>query len=230
MPLASILVVDADSASRKLMVEQLRELGHDVTESENAGAALRNARRSRPDLMVCDFALPDLAGIELLNDLRRSETLRGVRVLMTSEGKGPENIVAALESGADDFVGKPIVVPEFIARVGACLRRPAGPGGADVIEAGGIRIDAVGHRVIVDGDYVSLAPREYRLLHFLLGNPDRVFSRRQLLVHAWDRDAAVGPRTVDVHIRRLRSVLEPYGYDDYLQTVRGSGYRFSLEA
>ena len=101
---------------------------------------------------------------------------------------------------------------------------------ADVVSAGGISVDSAGHRVVVDSDYVNLAPREYRLLHFLLSYPNRVFSRKQLLVHVWDRDASVGPRTVDVHIRRLRSVLEAYGYDRYIQTVRGTGYRFSLES
>lgn len=100
----------------------------------------------------------------------------------------------------------------------------------ETIRAGGISVDTAGHRVIVDGDYVTLAPREYRLLLFFLGNQDRVFSRKQLLVHVWDRDASVGPRTVDVHVRRLRSVLEPYGCDRYLQTVRGTGYRFSLKS
>lgn len=100
---------------------------------------------------------------------------------------------------------------------------------SDVVSAGGISVDDAGHRVIVNGDYLTLAPREYRLLLFLLRNQDRVFSRKQLLVHVWDRDAAVGPRTVDVHIRRLRSILEPYRYDRYVQTVRGTGYRFSLE-
>ena len=98
------------------------------------------------------------------------------------------------------------------------------------ITAGGVTIDQVGHRVIVDGDFVALAPREYRLLLFLLSNQDRVFSRDQLLVHVWDRDATVGSRTVDVHIRRLRSLLEPYKYERYIQTVRGAGYRFSLKA
>jgi two-component system phosphate regulon response regulator PhoB len=99
----------------------------------------------------------------------------------------------------------------------------------DVISAGGISVDNAGHRVIVNGDYLTLAPREYRLLLFLLRNQDRVFSRKQLLVHVWDQEASVGPRTVDVHIRRLRSILEPYRYDRYVQTVRGTGYRFSLE-
>jgi len=100
----------------------------------------------------------------------------------------------------------------------------------DSVTAGGVSIDQVGHRVVVDGDYITLAPREYRLLLFLLSNQDRVFSRQQLLVHVWDRDASIGSRTVDVHVRRLRSMLEPYGYEGYIQTVRGAGYRFSLQS
>ena len=229
MPLASILVVDPDSAARELIASELRELGHDVSESADAGSALRAARRTCPDLMVCDFTLPDLDGIELLSDVRRSEDLRRIRVLMTSASNGSEDIVTALQSGADDFVGKPIRLPELVARVNACLRRPANIADTETIAAGGISVDNVGHRVMVDDDYISLAPREYRLLLFLLSNQDRVFSRKQLLGHVWDRDASIGPRTVDVHIRRLRSALEPYGYEGYLQTVRGSGYRFSLE-
>ena len=137
--------------------------------------------------------------------------------------------MTALQSGADDFVRKPIVVPELLARVNACLRRPATVAETGTISAGGISIDNVGHRVLVDKDYLSLAPREYRLLLFLLSNRDRVFSRKQLLAQVWGQDSNIGLRTVDVHIRRLRSVLEDYGYDGYLQTVRGSGYRFSLD-
>jgi two-component system phosphate regulon response regulator PhoB len=117
---------------------------------------------------------------------------------------------------------------EFVARIGACLRRPANLHTSNVVTAGGIAIDNVGHRVAVDDTYVGLAPREYRLLLFLMTNQDRVFSREQLLVHVWDRDGSVGLRTVDVHIRRLRSILEPFEKEGFLQTVRGSGYRFSL--
>jgi two-component system phosphate regulon response regulator PhoB len=227
--LASILVVDPDRAMRGRMAHELRELGHDVAESEDAFTALELVRRKRPDLMLCDIALPDLGGVELLNDVRNIEDLRTMRVMMTSAGANPDDIVLALESGADDFIGKPINMPELRARVGACLRRPANVLQTEEIAAGGIRIDNLGQRVAVDDTFVALAPREYRLLLFMISNRDRVFSRKQLLVHVWDRDAAVGPRTVDVHVRRLRSVLEPFGYDRYLQTVRGSGYRFSLD-
>ncbi|MDX1499329.1 MAG: winged helix-turn-helix domain-containing protein [Woeseiaceae bacterium] len=228
MTLASILVVDPDTEARRLIAGQLRDAGHDVTETSDAESALRSVAEARPDLVVCDFTLPDTAGLQLLGDVRRRDEFRRIRVLMTSARKGPDDAVLALTSGADDFVGKPIVVPEFLARVSACLRRPAQAADARKVDAGGIRVDRLGHRVVVDGDFVILAPREYRLLDFLVGNPERVFSRKELLVHVWDRDAQVGPRTVDVHIRRLRSVLEPYGYDRYLQTVRGAGYRFSL--
>ena len=227
--LASILVVDPDQAIRGRMAHELRELGHDVAESEDAFTALEMVRRKRPDLLLCDFALPDLGGVDLLNDVRSIDELRTMRVMMTSARANPDDIVLALESGADDFIGKPIDIPELRARVGACLRRPANVLLTEGISAGGIRIDNLGQRVAVDDKYVSLAPREYRLLLFLISNQDRVFTRRQLLVHVWDRDAAVGPRTVDVHVRRLRGVLEPFGYDRYLQTVRGSGYRFSVD-
>jgi two-component system phosphate regulon response regulator PhoB len=229
MSLASILLVDDDVTARALIAQDLRELGHDVSESDDAGGALRAIAQKRPDLMVLDWVLPDLAGIELLSDVKHNDDLKHVRVVMTSAHHEPEDVVAALELGADDFIGKPFSSRELVARVGACLRRPATSHNSGRIEAGGISVDKIGHRVLVDNKVVSLAPREYRLLLFLIGNQDRAFSRRQLLIHVWDRESTVGVRTVDVHIRRLRSVLEPFEYDRYLQTVRGSGYRFSLE-
>jgi two-component system phosphate regulon response regulator PhoB len=229
MTLASILVVDADTAAQQQIVSSLRELGHDVSATENARAAFSAMQHKRPDLLVCDCQLPDLAGVDLLSDLKQNDELRSMRVLMTSAQSTVDSAVSALELGADDFVPKPLNMQEFLARVAACLRRPATLLRADSISAGGITIDNIGHRVTADGSFLSLAPREYDLLLFLLNNQNRVFSRRQLLAHVWGRDAIVGPRTVDVHIRRLRNLLEPYSYAKYIQTVRGSGYRFSLE-
>jgi len=229
MTFASILLVDSDAEIRARIADGLRELGHDVNETETASSALRQIQRKQPDLMICDFVLPDLTAVDLLNDVRSSDRLGSIRVLITSARKGSDDVVRALESGADDFIDKPVDMLELRARIGACLRRPASPGCSDKLSAGGITIDNVGRRVAVDGVHVSLAPREYQLLLFLLSNRDRVFSRKQLLVHVWEQDSAVGVRTVDVHIRRLRSMLEPSGYERYLQTVRGSGYRFSLD-
>ncbi len=230
MTLASILVVDPDVSVRTQIALGLRELGHKVSESQDAGSAVAALRVGKPDLIVCDCALPDLAGVELLADMRGNDELLSTRFLMTSARNGSDDVVSALKLGADDFVGKPIDMPEFLARVDACLRRPANHPGPRVVEAGSIRIDTVGQRVSVDGKFLALAPREYRLLLFLMSNPDRVYSRKQLLLHVWDRDSEVGQRTVDVHVRRLRSVLEPFEQDRHIRTARGSGYRFSSQA
>lgn len=178
MTLASILVVDDDANSRALIAGGLRELGHYVSETENADSAMAEVRRNQPDLMI--------------------------------------------------FVGKPANLPGMLGLAKPGLMPGSGNRSDQVFSAGGITIDNVSHRVSVNENYLSLAPREYRLLKFLLSHQERVFSREQLLVHVWDRDSRVGPRTVDVHIRRLRSALEPFDCDRYLQTVRGSGYRFSL--
>jgi two-component system phosphate regulon response regulator PhoB len=225
---ASILLVDDDPASRGELARQLRELGHHVSEAGTAGQAVREVRERLPDLLVLESQLPDVHGLEVLQDVRRDERLRPLRVLMTSRAPASREVVLALESGADDFVGKPYVIEELVARINACLRRPASMGASDVLSAGEILVDQSSHRVTVAGRPAALAPREYRLMSFLVSNPDRVYSRSQLLIYVWDRDTRVGPRTVDVHIRRLRKILEPHGLAHYIQTVRGSGYRFSL--
>lgn len=225
---ASILLVDNDLECRAELGRHLRELGHRVGEADSAGQAVREVRERLPDLMVLESLLPDVHGLEVLQDVRRDERLRPLRVLMTSCAPASRDVVRALESGADDFVGKPWVLEEIVARIGACLRRPASTGAGDVLSAGEIVVDQSSHRVTVSGQPAALAPREYRLMSFLVSNQDRVYSRSQLLIYVWDRDARVGPRTVDVHIRRLRKILEPHGLARYIQTVRGSGYRFSL--
>ena len=228
--MASILVVDSDSTARSAVARELRGLGHDVSELRTAGSAFEVLRSDRPDLLLLEWKLADVPGIEVLANLRRNTDIMPTRVVMTSGRGQSSDVVDALQSGADDIVIKPYRMEELIARVDACLRRPAATQSAGTLRAGGICIDNLGHQVFVDGDNVNLAPREYRLLLFLLANRDRVFTRKQLLTHVWDRSSGVGARTVDVHVRRLRSLLEPYGYDRFLQTVRGSGYRFSPAA
>jgi two-component system phosphate regulon response regulator PhoB len=224
---SSILIVDSDATARGEVADSLRSMGHSVRESD-ALTAMAAARQFCPEVLLCDLVLSDLDGIDLLADIRRSERLWSTRVLVTASRVVSEEVMLALESGADDFIGKPIDAQELCVRISACLRRPANTAAAPEITAGGILIDSISHRVTVDREALSLAPREYQLLRFMLTHQDEVFSRKQLLWQVWSRDATVGARTVDVHIRRLRSLLEPFGYARYIQTVRGSGYRFSL--
>jgi DNA-binding response OmpR family regulator len=176
-----------------------------------------------------------LASILVVDDDAASRSLiaGGLRELghNVCELENAGSALAELQRSQPDLmilVGKPTNMPQLLARVEDSLSSQTSITENQAVTAGGITIDDVGHRVSVDDNYLSLAPREYRLLMFLLTHQDRVFSREQLLVHVWDRESSVGPRTVDVHIRRLRCVLEPFGKEGFIQTVRGSGYRFSL--
>jgi two-component system phosphate regulon response regulator PhoB len=176
-----------------------------------------------------------LASILVVDDDAKSRSLiaSGLRELghYVSESETAGSALAEVQRSQPDLmilVGKPTDMPEMLARMDGSLDPQQRPDNMQVVSAGGITIDNIGHRVQVDNEHISLAPREYRLLLFMLTHQDRVFSREQLLAHVWNRDSSVGARTVDVHIRRLRSVLEPFERNGYLQTVRGSGYRFSL--
>jgi two-component system phosphate regulon response regulator PhoB len=224
----SILLVDSDSVCRSQLAAELRELGHRVSEAENASGAVRLVNDHPPDLMVLEWTLPDFNGVEFLQFVKRSEQLRALRVMMVSRQPAETDAVRALESGADDFVPKPFDLDELVARIRACLRRPASAESSGQVRAGDILADHASHRLTIGGQPVALAPREYCLFTFFVSHQDRVYNRRQLLVHVWNHDRNVGERTVDVHIRRLRKILEPFGMADYIQTVRGSGYRFSL--
>ena len=176
-----------------------------------------------------------LASILVIDDDAESRALiaGGLRELghYVSESESASSAMVEVQRSRPDLmllVGKPTNMSGLFASVERELTAHGEAPGERIISAGSIQVDHVSHRVSIDDHYISLAPREYRLLLFLLTHQERVFSREQLLVHVWDRDATVGPRTVDVHIRRLRSALEPFECDRYLQTVRGSGYRFSL--
>lgn len=226
---ASILLVDNDESCRRQVAARLRDEGMKVREVESAGRALREVVHQRPDLLVLEWTLPDLPGVEVLQSVRADQRTAALRVLMTSRRGDAGDVVTALESGADDFLAEPYEVSELLARVRACLRRASTGSPEDTVAAGPVSINRVARRVSVAGTPVALAPREYRLLEFLLTHQDRVFSRQQLLAQVWERKSNVTTRTVDVHIRRLRKVLEPFGLQDYIQTVHGAGYRLSLK-
>ncbi len=224
-----ILVVEDEQPIRDLIAFGLRRAGFQVALAEDCQAARASIVDRRPDLVLVDWMLPDTSGLELTRQLRKDPNTRDIPVIMLTARADESDKVTGLEGGADDYVTKPFSARELIARIQALLRRMA-PAGADgKVEFGGLALDQASHRVLADGHAVNLGPTEYRLLQFLMNHPDRVYSRSQLLDRVWGGNVYVEERTVDVHIRRLRKVLETSGYDRFVQTVRGAGYRFSAQ-
>jgi two-component system phosphate regulon response regulator PhoB len=224
-----ILVVEDEQPIRDLIAFGLRRAGCDVALAEHSRSALASVGDRRPDLILVDWMLPDMSGLELVRQLRRDSHTRDIPIVMLTARAEEADKVAGLESGADDYLTKPFSARELIARIQAVLRRSAPSGSAERVELEGLTLDQAGHRVLAAGRSVSLGPTEYRLLAFLMTHPDRVYSRSQLLDRVWGGNVYVEERTVDVHIRRLRKALEESGYDRFVQTVRGAGYRFSVQ-
>jgi two-component system phosphate regulon response regulator PhoB len=182
-----------------------------------------------PDLILLDWMLPGMSGIEFARRLKSDEYTKAVPIIMLT-AKGEEiDKVRGLETGADDYVTKPFSPRELNARIKAVLRRRAPQMTDDPIEVSGLRIDPSTHRVTGNGTPLDLGPTEFRLLHYLMSNPERVHSRAQVLDRVWGDRVFVEDRTVDVHIRRLRQVLATSGHEELIQTVRGVGYRFSAK-
>jgi two-component system phosphate regulon response regulator PhoB len=221
-----ILIVEDDRAIREMVLFALEKEGFDVIEAEDATSARIAVADFQPDLVLMDWMLPGISGVEIARGLKRDEDTKHIPIIMLTARGEEDDRVQGLDSGADDYIVKPFSVRELNARIRAVLRR----GGADsneTIEAGGIILDVTGARVTADGKAVHLGPTEFRLLHFFMSHPDRVYNRTQLLDRVWGANVYVEERTVDVHIRRLRKALEPYGVESTVQTVRGMGYRFS---
>jgi two-component system phosphate regulon response regulator PhoB len=224
-----ILVVEDEQPIRDLISFGLRRAGCDVVLAEHSQEALASIGDRRPDLVLVDWMLPDMSGLELVRTLRRDANTRDIPIVMLTARGEEADKVAGLESGADDYVTKPFSARELIARIQAVLRRSAPVGESERVEVEGLILDQAGHRVAAAGKPIALGPTEYRLLAFLMTHPDRVYSRSQLLDRVWGGNVYVEERTVDVHIRRLRKSLEESGYDRFVQTVRGAGYRFSAK-
>ena len=180
-----------------------------------------------PDLILLDWMLPGMPGIDFARRLRREDLTRDIPIIMLTARGDEVDRVNGLDAGVDDYVVKPFSARELIARIRALMRRAHGEDSAGVIEIAGLRIDSAAHRVFAGEHIVPIGPTEYRLLHFFMTHPERVYSRSQLLDHVWGGGVYVEERTVDVHIRRLRMTLMPFALDGCVQTVRGSGYRFS---
>jgi two-component system phosphate regulon response regulator PhoB len=223
----TILIVEDEQPIRDMVAFGLRRAGFDVLEAADSRTARAQLADRRPDLMLIDWMLPDMSGLELTRLIKRDKETAEIPIIMLTARALEQDKVAGLDSGADDYVTKPFSARELVARIHAVLRRGAGAAGGDTLEIEGLTIDQASHRVSVGERTVSLGPTEYRLLQFFSTHPDRVFTRAQLLDRVWGGNVYVEERTIDVHIRRLRKALEEHGYDRFVQTVRGSGYRFS---
>jgi two-component system, OmpR family, phosphate regulon response regulator PhoB len=222
-----ILVVEDEKPIRDMIAFGLKRAGFEVLEAEDAAAARGSIADRRPDLLLVDWMLPDQSGLDLTRAIRRNKETEDLPVIMLTARAAEQDKVSGLEVGADDYLTKPFSTRELVARIHAVLRRtlPASEGGT--IEAGGLAMDTLSHRVTANGESVALGPTEYRLLKFFMEHPERVYTRGQLLDRIWGGAVYIEERTVDVHVRRLRKALEPSGLDTLVQTVRGSGYRFS---
>jgi two-component system phosphate regulon response regulator PhoB len=227
MPGKQILVIEDERPIREMIAFGLRRAGFDVREAEDCRSARAELADRRPDLLLVDWMLPDMSGLELTRQLKRDRETRELPVIMLTARADEPDKVSGLEGGADDYVTKPFSPRELVARINAVLRRAAPQGSDEIVAHDGLRLDQASHRVMVGERTVPLGPTEYRMLEFFMTHPERVYSREQLLDRVWGGNVYVEERTIDVHIRRLRKALEEFGYDRLIQTVRGAGYRFS---
>lgn len=226
---ANILLVEDEPAIQELIAFNLTQAGHHVLRAASAENAMTLVKNALPDLILLDWMLPGASGVEFAKKLRADERTRGVPIIMLTARSDEQDKITGLETGADDYITKPFSPRELQARIKAVLRRRAPQMTDDAVDINGLRLDPVTHRVHGHGQSIDLGPTEFRLLHFFMTHPERVHSRAQLLDQVWGDHVFVEERTVDVHIRRLRSALEPSQHDSLIQTVRGTGYRFSAQ-
>lgn len=226
---ATILLVEDEPGIQELVKFNLGQAGHSVLCADSAEMAADMVKHSLPDLVLLDWMLPGMSGIDLARKFRADGRMKNVPIIMLTARGEERDKVLGLETGADDYITKPFSPRELSARIKAVLRRRAPQMTEDKVEIRGLSLDPVSHRVTGDGTPVELGPTEFRLLHFLMTHPERVYSRSQLLDQVWGDHVFVEERTVDVHIRRLRLALEPTHHESLIDTVRGAGYRLSAQ-
>jgi len=224
---ATVLVVEDEPAIQELIAFNLKQAGHIVLAAPSAESAQHIIKETLPDLILLDWMLPGMSGIDFARKLKADSFTKAIPVIMLTARGEEQDKVKGLETGADDYVTKPFSPRELNARIKAVLRRRAPQMTDELVDVAGLALDPVTHRVTGNGAPVELGPTEFRLLHFLMTHPERVHSRAQLLDRVWGNQVFVEERTVDVHIRRLRRALEPTLHDALVQTVRGAGYRLS---
>jgi two-component system phosphate regulon response regulator PhoB len=223
---AHILVVDPDPAIRELLALNLASAGHDAASCLDAESALLMMDEGLPEMLLLEWDLPGQSGEALIRRLRAQAATRELPIIMVSGRAGEHDKILALESGADDYLTKPFNPRELLARMGAVLRRRLPRVSGEAVQMAGLRLDPGTQRVIAGSRQLALGPVEFRLLNFLMHHPERVHTRSQLLDKVWGRHAVLDERTVDTHVGRLRSALQPSGLQQHIETVRGTGYRF----
>ena len=222
----SVLIVEDEPEIREMLNFSLTRAGFTGIQAATGEMALQRLDTNLPDILIVDWMLPGMSGVELAKRIRRDELTSALPLLMLTARSEETDVLKSFESGIDDYMSKPFSPKELVARIKALLRRSGAPEN-DVLEASGIRIDLVSHRLTIEGKNINIGPTEYRLLELLMRNPDRVFERDQLLDRVWGRSSYIETRTVDVHVLRLRKVLKPFDLDGTVQTVRNVGYRFT---
>ncbi|WP_036772489.1 phosphate regulon transcriptional regulator PhoB [Photorhabdus australis] len=223
-----ILVVEDETPIREMVCFVLEKNGYQPVEAEDYDSALACLSEPYPDLVLLDWMIPGGSGLQIIKQMKRDSNVRDIPVMMLTARGEEEDRVRGLEIGADDYITKPFSPKELVARVKAVLRRISPMMIEDVIEMNGLSLNTTSHRVTSQEQVLDMGPTEFKLLHFFMTHPERVYSREQLLNYVWGTNVYVEDRTVDVHIRRLRKVLEIGGHDKMVQTVRGTGYRFSI--
>lgn len=223
----SILVVEDDIAIREMLKDILEQAEFEVTAVGDTHRALLLIQQKLPDLLLLDWMLPGQSGIEWARRLKKDDKYTNLPIIMLTARGEVDDKIRSLDTGLDDHITKPFSSRELIARIRAVLRRSGKLEKLNRIEAGGVTLISDQHRVQINGKAVNISPTEYRLLEFFLTNPDRLYTRSQLLDHVWGRHSSIEERTVDVHIRRLRKLLAEFEKESLIQTVRGFGYRFS---
>lgn len=224
---AQILVVEDESAIQELIALNLEQAGQTPILAGSAEEAWNCIQSALPDLVLLDWMLPGQSGIDFARRLRAEPRTRLLPIIMLTARGEEDDKLRGLDTGADDYITKPFSTKELQARIKAVLRRRAPEITDDAIEYHGLNLDPASHRVTGKGKGLEMGPTEFRLLHFFMTHPERVYSRTQLLDHVWGDHVFIEERTVDVHIRRLRAALEPARLEAFVQTVRGAGYRFS---
>jgi two-component system phosphate regulon response regulator PhoB len=221
------MIVEDEQPIREMLRFALGNAGYEVTEADDAYRAQHLLAERPPALILLDWMLPGISGLDFARRLKREEPTREIPIIMLTARAEEDHKIQGLDSGADDYITKPFSTRELLARIKAVLRRSSPQTADAVLVVGALTMDTASHRVSLAGQTLEMGPTEYRLLEFFMTHPERVYSRGQLLDRVWGRNVYVEERTVDVHIRRLRRILEPHHHEGLIQTVRGAGYRFS---